>query len=1672
MKKIPALLGGALITVSAASAAIGLTGVRTDIKEFSPRTLVPTEISSKDIKAKGLKPVVKESALTTSSRMSAPAREGSSEGWTSIGTGLFTDAVFPDMFNGIEPTTFDVEIEQNDADPTTYRIVNPYANWDNPYSNLTYHDNPANYLVFHIVNDQYAYIEDFNTGYEFVDESETLGEGDDYFVKVISQAQSLIEGNGLDLVVSACPSVFATYENGVIKQSANFQLNGNTYSSLLMAWGNTEQGYYRCNTSGSFTIALPGAEIVPEPEVNWVSLGTGSYTDDLLASLFSDVDVETMSVEIQQDADDATHYRIPDPYANHSVGLTKTGNGAIEFYVVNEEYVYFTKMDLGVSFQGVNLTAKMNAGDMISAYGPEAVYAQYPGAFAQYDNGAITASTYFDVDGSDTAVFLLPYGGRNYIGNRSGALRIEFPSNEPQYNWQSVGTGKFTDDFLASFLEGVEISTFDVAVERDADDANHYRLVNPYANWQNSQYSATANGVAEFYIVDNAYAYFPKFVTGVRHDGKILTVSHNVMGPINSGMALADIIATFPDALAKFDNGVLTATTTFDNGGEPFSVFQIPVGNILHRVNLSGAFRLELPGYDNTDTPTINGINYEINREAKTATVIGCDATMTNVEIPATITVGETEYTVVAIGDGAFMANKTITSLSIPATITTVGQDACRNMGGLKDLYINDLAAWCAIEFYNGNANPIYNVFPTRESAWGNVHFNDVINPAALEIPEGVTEIGRAFYGYKVLESVTLPSTLTKLGDQTFANCAKLTEVVVPEGVTSIGSAFWSCTALKSVTLPSTLENITGSIFYGCEALESIELPAALQTVGRMAFSDCEALTSITSYAAVPPTAGMMAFYDVPVDIPVNVPESSIEAYKAADEWKDFTNYIGFKVSVNPFEPKGDEEVIGQLQILYHPTGDKVNILKDAAQLGEGADGWSVQCMNESKNLEQAGSITIDGVAYPTIKLSNGAQNTVTLPEGYVANAVTIYSVINKDGATARPCYFKEIDGVEYTSDKDYLVSFKDFANPDVSYFTLKGKNTFTFTNSGEQALVVLVVDYSEAPKSPFGDAALDAPASVWPSNGSAMLPLDGSIKLSYGVDVEVFGNATLNDKEIALAVENNVVSIDYTGLTPSTEYTLTIPAKGIGNTEASNTEDIVYTFTTAPENVLFYADFNNYPFGYSEKYRDIDDNVNIIAKNSTDVTAEVAGMTFYSGSKGRVVALKAPLNPEDPEADYGPYLPEYAGASARTVQLIGGGNGLYVETPEVEGPCELTFYIANASTTAGTLILTDERGDKEKALTEFAIEGAKKMFKYTYSYPYKGAVKFRLYNQKVQINVNDILIIKGEGPGIERPGEEPDTEAPVTTAVWPGTEAYAPVEGNVVVTFDEPIAVTGKASLNGADLDINVEGNTLTVAYAGLENGKHYTMEIPAVSDKAGNAAEPFTVDINTVADDVIYYTDFAQYPYSYFTAYNHIPNEGADNEDIIAKNSTDVTATVAGITYYSGTNGRVVAMGKPNLFEDAGEEHVGASARCIQISGGENGLYAELPATEGPCDLTIFVGNGPATAGSILLTDAQGDTENPLATFTLPAEKKMYRFDYKHTAEGPVTLRLYNMGTQFNLHDILLVKGNTSGINVIDADDAEAVYYNLQGVRVENPAAGLYIRVRGQKVDKVIVK
>ncbi|MDE7408427.1 MAG: hypothetical protein K2N09_00230 [Muribaculaceae bacterium] len=151
--------------------------------------------------------------------------------------------------------------------------------------------------------------------------------------------------------------------------------------------------------------------------------------------------------------------------------------------------------------------------------------------------------------------------------------------------------------------------------------------------------------------------------------------------------------------------------------------------------------------------------------------------------------------------------------------------------------------------------------------------------------------------------------------------------------------------------------------------------------------------------------------------------------------------------------------------ILSNPGKVKQNVLS-GTQLGTNVPaGFSLQCMNESKNLESGSSFTIDGTNYVSIKCSNGAQNTLTLPEGYVATNLTIYTTINKDAATDRPCYWKEVAGIQYTANENngIIESFKDYKNPNIQSFDIPNLNVVTFTNTGEQPFIVLEVTYEEA---------------------------------------------------------------------------------------------------------------------------------------------------------------------------------------------------------------------------------------------------------------------------------------------------------------------------------------------------------------------------------------------------------------------------------------------------------------------------------------------------------------------------------------------------------------------------------------------------------------------------------
>ena len=155
------------------------------------------------------------------------------------------------------------------------------------------------------------------------------------------------------------------------------------------------------------------------------------------------------------------------------------------------------------------------------------------------------------------------------------------------------------------------------------------------------------------------------------------------------------------------------------------------------------------------------------------------------------------------------------------------------------------------------------------------------------------------------------------------------------------------------------------------------------------------------------------------------------------------------------------EEIETEKVMLFYPEG------VDAANEVELQTGYTMAITgNTEKSISSASNIVINGEKYKSIKLSNGAQNTLTLPAGKVATKITFYSYVNKDAQTDRPAFWKEVGGVSYDKETSggELMCFKDAENPDVRSYTFDTPlNAITFTNTGEQLCFVMELEVGES---------------------------------------------------------------------------------------------------------------------------------------------------------------------------------------------------------------------------------------------------------------------------------------------------------------------------------------------------------------------------------------------------------------------------------------------------------------------------------------------------------------------------------------------------------------------------------------------------------------------------------
>ena len=179
---------------------------------------------------------------------------------------------------------------------------------------------------------------------------------------------------------------------------------------------------------------------------------------------------------------------------------------------------------------------------------------------------------------------------------------------------------------------------------------------------------------------------------------------------------------------------------------------------------------------------------------------------------------------------------------------------------------------------------------PNSVTRIGDGAFGGCYRLTSITIPNSVTSIGyRAFISCSNLTSINIPNSVTSIGDGAFQRCNSLTSITIPNSVTSIGyRTFEDCRGLSSVTIPNSVTKIGSCAFMGCR-LTSVTIPKSVESIGKYAFR-CSRLTSITCEASTPPSCYDSKIFGVDNSIPVYVPANSIDTYKEADVWKDFTN--------------------------------------------------------------------------------------------------------------------------------------------------------------------------------------------------------------------------------------------------------------------------------------------------------------------------------------------------------------------------------------------------------------------------------------------------------------------------------------------------------------------------------------------------------------------------------------------------------------------------------------------------------------------------------------------------------------------------------------------------------------------------------------------------------------
>lgn len=195
--------------------------------------------------------------------------------------------------------------------------------------------------------------------------------------------------------------------------------------------------------------------------------------------------------------------------------------------------------------------------------------------------------------------------------------------------------------------------------------------------------------------------------------------------------------------------------------------------------------------------------------------------------------------------------------------------------------------------------------------------------------------------------------------------------------------------------------------------------------------------------------------------------------------------------SEKPDDPTPDPEPVGETKKVCLAWGNMSRQPSDAACTKlEGAEASPSNNIGFSMNYTSAIDKTyskgdkmtyeFDGISRTGIKLSNGAQNVIHVPEGFKVTKLTLWSVVGTN-SSSRTSYWKEVAGKNYTeADAQILDLTATTSAPNKAEFVLNSvQDEVTFTNTGEQQSVIVVLEYHTGGTSGISSVLDGTPVSV-----------------------------------------------------------------------------------------------------------------------------------------------------------------------------------------------------------------------------------------------------------------------------------------------------------------------------------------------------------------------------------------------------------------------------------------------------------------------------------------------------------------------------------------------------------------------------------------------------------------